>query len=106
MEQLSLGTTYTAMSRVERESNWTLVEKVPEERILYINDQPSMKGRMDEEKRLKSLSDTTVNEWRKYTDEVESYISLLHKLDEICNDSITDSQCHSTISCGCILCKR
>ena len=105
MEQLSLGTTYTAMSRVERESNWTLVEKVPEERILYINDQPSMKGRMDEEKRLKSLSDTTVNKWRKYADEVEPYISLLQKLDEICNDSITDSQCHSTIDCGCILCK-
>ena len=105
MEQLSLGTTYTAMSRVERESNWALVEKVPEERILYINDHPHMKARMQEEKRLQSLSDQTVGKWRTYADGYESYVSLLQELDEICNDSVTDSQCPGAIGCLCILCK-
>ena len=106
MEKLSLGTTYTAMSRVERESNWALVEKVPEERIMYINEQPQMKPRIDEEKRLQELSDKTVKEWERYADGVEAYVTLLQELDAICNDTVTDSQCNEPEGCKCILCNR
>ena len=106
MEKLSLGTTYTAMSRVERESNWTLVEKVPEERILYINEQPQMKSRMEEEQRLQQLSDDTVKKWERYADGVEPYIALLQELDTLCNDTLTDSQCNRPVGCKCILCNR
>ena len=34
MEKLNLGLTYTALSRCERENNWCLVEKIPEDRLL------------------------------------------------------------------------
>ena len=106
MEQLSLGTTYTAMSRVECESNWALVEKIPAERLLYINDHPHMEARSIEENRLQALSDQTVDKWKKYADGVDSYVSLLQEMDAICNDSITAGQCHGPIDCKCILCQK
>ena len=50
MEQLSVGTSYTGLSRVEKESDWALYEKIPADRILFINDHPKMLGRRAEEK--------------------------------------------------------
>ena len=33
MEELNLGTTYTALSRVDKDKNWVMVDKVPQDRI-------------------------------------------------------------------------
>ena len=37
MEVLSLGISYTAFSRCEKEENWCLVEKLPQDRLIYIH---------------------------------------------------------------------
>ena len=61
VEKLNLGLTYTALSRCERENNWCLVEKIPEDRLLYINSHPHMmKASKEEETRLQALSLDTI----------------------------------------------
>ena len=60
MERNCLGTAYTAFSRCEEESNWCLVEPIPQQRLFYINEHPRMKPRRDEEQRLKNLSRNTL----------------------------------------------
>ena len=108
MEQLSLGITYTALSRVEKEDNWALMEHIPADRLLYINEHPHMVGRRVEEERLSKLSDITLSKYERYATDVDAYIRLLQELDEICNDFITDSVCSNsaTENCLCILCKN
>ena len=106
MESLSLGTTYTAFSRVESESRWCLVEKIPQDRINYMNQHPRMTGRREEEKRLQMLSEKTVSENSHYLDE-NAYIEILQELDEHCNDGIRSSICSNpNDNCICILCKQ
>jgi hypothetical protein len=106
MEALSLGTTYTALSRVERESNWCLVEKIPEDRLLYINDHPQMAARREEEQRLMKLSNKTVKDYIEYGD-VKNYVELLSEFDNECNDTLRDSICvNKDVNCNCILCKQ
>lgn len=107
MEQLNLGTTYTALSRVDSESNWALVEPIPEYRIMYINDHPKMKGRVEEEHRLREISENTVKKYIHYADDINCYINLLKCLDESCTDSIVDSECsNSSDECRCIICRK
>ena len=55
METLSLGTAYTAFSRVESESRWCLLEKIPQDRLMCINSHPHMNDRRREENRLVNL---------------------------------------------------
>jgi len=104
MEALNLGITYTAFSRCESDSNWCLVEKLPQDRLLYINEHPNMKQRHEEEKRLKQLSEQTLIKYGKFID-VQQYVNLLRQLDQFCNDGIIDSRCAApNSSCCCILC--
>ena len=105
METLNLGLTYTALSRCERESNWCLVEKISEDRLMYINSHPHMKARKDEEERLKTLSFNTISKYSEfYSEDVRSYIELLQQLDDFCNDGKHDSICTVGADCHCILC--
>ena len=105
MERLSLGTTYTAFSRVETESRWCLVEKIPQERLFYINNHPHMPARKVEEDRLSSLSNQTIAKYNQYLN-VKDYVQLLKRFDEQCNDGITVSVCSNKIeNCKCILCE-
>ena len=48
-----------------------------------------MQSRKQEENRLKILSN--VSQYSIYADNIDSYISLLRELDEICNDGTQDS---------------
>lgn len=106
MEALSLGTTYTAFSRVETESRWCLVEKIPQDRILYINSHPHMVERRQEENRLLELSRKTVEKNSQYL-QARSYVSLLQRLDQYCNDGLRSSICpNPSVNCPCILCKQ
>ena len=105
MEQINPGTSYTALSRSEEEKRLALYEKIPEDRLLFINQHSRMVGRRMEEKRLQALSDETVAEYREYAENPHAYLQLLQQLDEICNDYISDSVCNSTSSdCNCIVC--
>ena len=88
MEKLNLGTTYTALS------SWVLVEKVPEERIMYIDTHPHMKARREEEMGINALSEETLKKYGMYQN-AQKYITLLQELDAYCQDNIRDSQCHS-----------
>ena len=104
MEAHCLGLAYTAFSRVEKERNYSLVQPIPEQRLMYVNTHKRMKSRQEEEKRLRELSQKTIE---KYNITTEKYIELLQELDEYCNDGITDSQClHPSENCKCILCHR
>ena len=98
---MNLGTTYTALSRVDKKSNWVLVGKVPEERIMYINTHPHMKARWEEEMRINALSEDTLKKYGMFQN-AQKYITLLQELDAYCQDNIRDSQCHSrNLECEC-----
>ena len=88
MEALNLGLTYTALSRCEKEENWCLVDKIPFDRLSYINNHPHMKERREEEKRLQELSEETISKYIHYLNDTEHYKELLHQLDAYCNDGI------------------
>ena len=94
MEKLNLGTIYTALSRVDKKSNWVLVGKVPEERKMYINTHPHMKARREEEMRINALSGDTL---KKYGDvpKCTKIYCIIARLGAYCQDNIQDSQCHS-----------
>ena len=94
MQKLSLGTTYTALSRVESNQRWTLVEKIPQERLCYINDHPRMKSRKQEENRLKELSEKTLTTYGQDKN-TDKFIELLHEFDECCNDNVQDATCNT-----------
>ena len=106
MERMSIGMTYTSFSRVENENRWCLVEKIPQDRLMYINNHPQMKFRMEEEQRLKKLSQETI---KKYSDlmEDQNYIRILQEFDAVCNDGIYTHQCgNSNDGCNCIACRN
>ena len=107
MEALSLGTSYTAFSRVESENRWCLIEEIPMDRITYVNQHPHMPDRRAEESRLKKLSDETVSKYKHYADGTKSYVLLLQQLDAKCNDGLSCSTCVSkSPDCPCILCQK
>ena len=76
VEKLNLGTIYTALSRVDKKSNWVLVGKVPEERKMYINTHPHMKARREEEMRINALSGDTLKKYGMFQN-AQKYIALL-----------------------------
>ena len=90
MEEQNLGISYTAFSRAESEDRWCLVEKIPEDRLLYINDHPQMKNRHEEEQRLRTLSTETIHRYSYLTDD-QKYVSILQEFDVLCNDGIITS---------------
>ena len=107
MEALSLGTSYTAFSRVESENRWCLVDEVPMDRILYINEHPHMQQRRDEENRLEQMSALTVANYFHYADGIDAYLDLLQRFDVVCGDGLVTSICQSNShSCTCIICHR
>ncbi|XP_066914213.1 uncharacterized protein [Clytia hemisphaerica] len=68
MEQQSLGITYTALSRAESEDRWCLIDKIPQDRLHYINNHPQMQNRHQEEKRLNELSANTIARFNQHKD--------------------------------------
>ena len=58
MEQTNCGTSYTAFSRVTQDEDWCLAEPIPFERLEYINRNPQLRFRKEEEKRLQRLLQT------------------------------------------------
>ena len=89
MEKLNLGTAYTAFSRVSEETDFCLAQKVPYERLEYINRHPQMIKRLNEEKRLLALAEDT---YRRYSCSENEYVNLLGEIDDFCNDGIRDSE--------------
>ena len=82
--------TYTAFSRVSEDGNWCLAEGIPFDRIEHLNRHPQKKLRKAEEKRLKQLSETLVDD-NKCT--VLEYLQLLHEIDVFSDDDIHDTLC-------------
>ena len=87
MERLNLGITYTSLSRASKLQNIALVEKIPFERLSYINNHPWMAKRRAEEERLKLLCERTLEKYGKYQ-QLENYKELLKEFDEFCDDEI------------------
>lgn len=104
MEAKNLGTTYVALSRVDREARWALVAPVPHERIAYINSHKKMEGRRVEERRLQVMSDRTVSEYISFADDTDAYLQLLREFDDCCDDNIVASHCVEDDGCNCIIC--
>ena len=103
MENGSLGTTYTALSRVDKDKNWCLVDQINFSRLECINNNKGMEKRNKEEERLRTLSKKTIAE-----NDVseEEYLQLLQEVDTFCNDSIFDSQCPNPSQvCICLQCR-
>ncbi|XP_066924267.1 uncharacterized protein [Clytia hemisphaerica] len=88
MEKLNLGITYTALSRASKLENVALVEKVPYDRLNYINNHPWMPRRREEEERLKILSGETLQTFGHYSD-LNTYRELLCQFDRFVNDGLT-----------------
>ena len=87
MERLNLGITYTSLSRASKLENIALVEKIPFERLSYINNHPWMAKRRAEEERLKLLCERTLEKYGEYK-QLENYKHLLKQFDNFCNDGI------------------
>ncbi|XP_066931788.1 uncharacterized protein [Clytia hemisphaerica] len=88
MEKLNLGITYTALSRASKLENVALVEKVPYDRLNYINNHPWMPRRREVEERLKILSGETLQTYGHYSD-LNTYRELLCEFDRFVNDGLT-----------------
>ena len=87
-----LGLLYVALSRVEKDENWVLVNPVPYERINCVNTHSMMPGRRQEDERLRALSAAT--EARHATLKTpEAFVELLRQVDELAADGITDAAC-------------
>ena len=105
MEAVSLGTSYTAFSRCSTYEAFTLVQKISQDRLFYINTYPRMQERRLEEQRLAKLSKETI-ERNQHLAEPEVYLKLLHDFDVLCNDGITTTNCQQrNHDCTCLACK-
>ena len=105
MESLNLGMTYVALSRVQADTDWALVESVPYERISYINTHPRMQGRIKEEKRLLEISSRTVASHSHFVED-DSYLKLIQELDEVCDDGMLNAECYGFDDCQCLYCRK
>ena len=85
MEKLNLGITYTALSRASKLENVALIEKIPYDRLQYINAHPWMPKRRAEEERLKLLSGETLKTYGHYSNQ-EDFRELLCQFDNFVND--------------------
>ena len=105
MEQLNCGTTYTALSRQKKETDFALFEKLPFDRLSYINTHPHMPDRLKEDERLKVLHEEALKKYSHLTEDAE-YIRLLQQLDSSSNDGIHDGVCLTDDEeCACIICR-
>ena len=103
MEHNCLG---TAFSRCEKESNWCLVEPIPQQRLFYINEHPRMKPRRDEEQQFQNLSRNTIAKYADYSD-IYTYVNPLRELDLFCANGVHDSIFSSNENnCCCVLCLK
>ena len=68
------------------------MEKIPQERLFYVNDHPRMKSRRQEENRLKQLSEKTLAIYGKYKN-TDNFIELLREFDDCCHDNVQDATC-------------
>ena len=103
MEQLNCGTSYTAFSRVTQDEDWCLAEPIPFERLEYLNRNPQLKLRKEEEKRLQNLSAKTMSE---NMCSIEQYLQLLQEIDLFCDDGISDSDCTDPGCSRCLIHKN
>ena len=100
MESKCLGLAYTAFSRVCEFTDFALHDRIPWERLEYINHHKQMKSRKEEERRLKGLEKETLYSLQCSKDD---YIHLLEAIDSFCQDGINDSICSKTKdTCSCI----
>ena len=88
MEKLNLGITYTALSRASKLENIALIEKIPFDRLQYINNHPWMARRRNEEERLKKFSEETLQTYGHYSD-LGHFRELLCQFDRFVNDGQT-----------------
>ena len=101
-ENLCPGTTYTGLSRVDKNSSWALVDKIDWSRLSIINNHATIKRRRDEDDRLKKLHDVTCN---RFAITKTQYLDLIKEVDSFCNDGYHDAVCNSKSSnCNCIAC--
>ena len=103
MEQLNCGTSYTAFSRVTQDEDWCLAEAIPFERLEYINRNPQLKLRKEEEKRLHELSQKTISD---NTCSIEQYLELMQQVDSFCDDGIFDAICTKSDCSKCLIHKH
>ena len=104
MEQQSLGITYTALSRAESDDRWCLINRIPQDRLMYINNHPQIENRRNEEKRLDRLSEDTIKRYEHLSDKTK-YLELLQEFDMECNDGMITSVCTSeNQNCSCVFC--
>ena len=100
MESKCLGLGYTAFSRVCEFTDFALHDRIPWERLEYINHHKQMKSRKEEEERLQRLEKDTLESLQ--CSEYD-YIHLLEAIDQFCQDGIVDSICNEIAGkCACI----
>ena len=101
-ESMNPGTTYTALSRVDKNSTWSLVEPIDWPRLNVINNHSTIEKRRQEDIRLMELHKITME---KYDLSKQEFHDLLIQIDQLCNDGIYDANCVSTNDfCQCIAC--
>ena len=84
-ESLSPGTTYVGLSRVDKNSAWTLVDTIDWTRLNSINSHDTILKRRAEDVRLRQLHDQTVKENYVSKDE---YLNLLQEIEDYCFSSL------------------
>ena len=99
-EILCPGTTYTGISRVDKDSSWALVDKIDKTRLDVINGHSAIQKRRDEDLRLKELHNITVE---KFNITKAEFLDLIREVDAFCDDSINDAICNR-VNCNCIAC--
>ena len=114
-ENLSPGTTYVGLSRVDKNSAWTLVDTIDWTRLSSINNHETILKRRIEDIRLKKLHEETI---ATHAISKEEYLQLLKDIDDFCNQSannedeiellaqpINDAICSSdNPKCKCVAC--
>ena len=100
-ETLCPGTTYTGLSRVDRNSSWALVEKIDWARLNTINNHSTIQKRCDEDERLTKRHKDTLS---KFDTSKHEFLNLITEIDRFCNDGIYDSICNIQKDCSCIYC--
>ncbi len=107
-ENLCPGTTYVGLSRVDKNSAWTLVDTIDWTRLSSINSHDTILKRRVEDVRLKNLHNETI---AKHAISEKEYLQLLRDIDDFCNNEssdqppIYDSMCQSDDpKCSCVSC--
>ena len=101
-ERSSFESLCPGLSRVDKNSSWSLVDKIDVYRLEGINTHSAIVSRRAEDERLKNLHNETLKE-NDITK--QEFIQLLAEIDIICDDGIDDAIYHSRSDyCTCIAC--